>query len=364
MKIEAVVSYLESLAPPYLQESYDNAGLLCGDDQLEVSGALVTLDCTEEVIDEAIALNCNLIVAHHPVIFKGLKKLTGSNAVERVLMKAIRNNIALFASHTNLDHVSHGVNAELARVLGLKNTRILDAKRHLLRKLVTFCPMSHGEGVRSALFAAGGGSIGNYQECSFSTEGIGTFKGNGESTPFVGKPGTLHRESEVRIEVIYPIYKEGALIAALHAAHPYEEVAYDLIALENKWGLMGAGMVGELEVEMDELDFLKGVKERLNSGCIRHTPLLGKMVKKVAICGGAGSFLLPQAIASGATVFITGDFKYHEFFSAENKLVIADVGHYESEQFTKDLFYRFITEKFRTFAVHLSKINTNPIKYL
>jgi len=362
--IKDISNLIESIAPLSLQEGYDNAGLVVGDPSTTVKGILICLDSTEEVIDEAIKLNCNLVIAHHPIIFSGLKKLNGKNYVERTVIKAIKNNIAIYAAHTNLDNAWGGVNFKIAEKLGLVNCEILSSKQDLLRKLITFCPVDKADEVRSALFNAGAGHIGNYDECSFNSEGTGTFRGGEGTNPFVGKAGERHHEKELKIETIYPAYKESEIITALIKAHPYEEVAYDIVPLGNAFNRVGSGVIGELKEEENELDFLKRVKKTMGSGCVKYTGLLGKKVKKVAICGGSGSFLLKNAINRGANVYISADFKYHEFFDAAQRLVIADIGHYESEQFTGEIFYAHIKEKFTTFAVHFSGINTNPINYL
>ena len=363
MKLSQLTTYLESLAPLAYQEDYDNAGLIVGRPDQEVSQALISLDCTEAVVDEAIATNCQVIISHHPIVFRGLKKFNGKTYVERVVEKAIRNNIALYAIHTNLDNMMTGVNAKICETLGLKNCRILSPKHNLLKKLVTYIPISHADEVRNALFEAGAGNIGNYSETSFNAEGTGTFKGNEDANPHVGEPGTRHLENEVRIETIYPAILESKILMALVLAHPYEEVAYDLYPLTNQNQLVGSGMIGELDVPVTEEAFLFHIKARMRAPVIRHTELTGGTVKKVAVCGGAGGFLLKQAIAAGADIFITADYKYHEFFDAEGKLVIADIGHFESEQFTQQLLYEIIRKKFTNFAVRLTEVNTNPVKY-
>jgi dinuclear metal center YbgI/SA1388 family protein len=362
--IKDVISCIENFAPPALQESYDNSGVQCGDISKPATGALLCLDITHAVIEEAIERKCNLIIAHHPLIFSSLKKLTGANYVEQLLITAIKNDITLYACHTNADNVSTGVNNKIAQKLGLVNTQVLQPKRGLLKKLVTFCPDKNAETVREALFNAGCGQIGNYADCSFNTNGTGTFKGNENSKPFVGEKNKLHNEAETRIETIFESYKEKQIIEALLKAHPYEEVAYDIYTLDNKHPQIGSGMVGELPAEMDEKAFLLQIKEVFGAKGIRFTNFLGKKVKKVALCGGSGSFLLNDAISAKADVFITGDFKYHQFFDAENKIVIADIGHYESEQFTPEIFYEVISKKMPTFAAYLSNLNTNPINYL
>ena len=363
MKLSLLTNYLESLAPLAYQEDYDNAGLIVGHPDQEVHQALISLDCTEAIVDEAIAKNCQVIISHHPIVFRGLKKFNGKTYVERVVEKAIRNNIALYAIHTNLDSVYNGVNARICQMLGLKNCRILSPRNGLLKKLVTYVPVAQAEQVRSALFKAGAGNIGNYNEASFNIEGEGTFKGNEDTHPFAGEPGTRHYEKEVRIETIYPANLESKLLMALFLAHPYEEIAYDLYHLTNQHQQVGAGMIGELELPVDEESFLFEVKQQMKAHVIRHTAFTGKPVKKVAVCGGSGGFLLKQAIAAGADVFVTADYKYHEFFDAEGKILIADIGHFESEQFTQQLLYEIIQKKFANFAIRLTEINTNPVKY-
>lgn len=363
MKLSEIISVIENFAPPSLQESYDNAGLLVGTPDMEVTGAILCLDSTEAVLDEALKKGANLIIAHHPILFSGLKRLNGKNYVERVIIKAVQNNLAIYAAHTNLDHVRQGVNGLIGERLGIADYQVLNPLKNRLRKLVVFCPQSHTEKVREALFSAGAGTIGKYDMCSFNIEGKGTFRGNDDTNPFVGQPGKLHTEEEVRIETIFPEYFEGRIISAMKAVHPYEEVAYDVYPLSNSNFSVGSGMVGELQQEMAETEFFDFVKEKMCVPVIRHTPFRGKKIKRVAWCGGAGFFLLPNAIAAGADAFITGDVKYHQFFDAENKIVMMDIGHYESEQFTPEIFYRIIREKFPTFALHLSNINTNPVTY-
>ena len=363
MIIKDITDFIENLAPVQLQETYDNAGLIIGDKNTEINQILVCLDVTENIVDEAIEKKCQLIISHHPLIFKGIKKINGNNSIEKIIIKAIKNNIAIYAVHTNLDNVINGVNSVLAEKLGLKNQRSLQPKKDIFRKLVFFCPVIHADRVRKAIFEAGAGKIGNYDSCSFNTEGEGSFKAMENANPFVGEPGKLHFEKEIRIETIYPFYLESKIIEALLQSHPYEEVAYDIYKLENYFSQIGSGIIGEID-ETDELNFLSQIKRISNCKCIRHSDLLDKKIKKVAICGGSGSFLIKDAIAAKADIFISGDIKYHDFFEAENKILIADIGHYESEQFTKDLLYTFITKKFPNFAVLISENNTNPIHYL
>ncbi|MEO6302680.1 MAG: Nif3-like dinuclear metal center hexameric protein [Bacteroidia bacterium] len=363
MTIQEIITEIENFAPLAYQEDYDNCGLITGQKNQETTGTLLTLDCTEEVIDEAIKNKCNLIIAHHPILFSGLKKINGNNYVERTIIKAIQNNIAIYACHTNLDNVKQGVNKKLGDKLGLKDLQILAPKTGILKKLITFVPESHHQAVLDALFNAGAGHIGNYSHCSFTLEGTGTFKGNSDTTPFVGKPNELSTEKELRIETVFESDKESRIISSLLKAHPYEEVAYDIYSIANKHQQIGSGMVGDLEKEMSEDVFLAHVKKSLLSGCLKHTKKPGKVIKKVAICGGSGRFLLKNAINSGADAYITSDFKYHEFFDAENKILLVDAGHFETEQFTPEIFYEIIQNKFPTFAIRLSKTNTNPVNY-
>jgi len=363
MKIQDITNFLETVAPASLQENYDNAGLLTGSAGWDCTGIVTTLDATEEVVLEAIQKNCNLVVAHHPIIFGGLKKINGKNYVEKAVIAAIKNDIAIYAIHTNLDNIMNGVNGKMAELLGLKNRQILQPKKNLVKKLVTFVPTLQAETVRSAIFEAGGGQIGNYSECSFNSQGEGTFKAGRGTTPFVGKQGIRHTENETKIELIFPAWLEGNVCNALIKSHPYEEVAYDIISLDNFHQQTGSGMMGELETAMSEVDFLQLLQKAFHLSVIRHTPLKGGMVKKVALCGGAGSFLIGAAVASGADFYVTGDVKYHEFFDANGRLVIADIGHYESEQYTIELLFDIIREKFPNFAVQKSGVKTNPVNY-
>jgi dinuclear metal center YbgI/SA1388 family protein len=363
IKIKDISSWLETIAPLSYQESYDNCGLLTGSPDTEVNGILISLDVTEAVVEEAISKKCNLIVAHHPIIFKGLKKLTGSNYIERTIIKALKNDIAIYAIHTNLDNVKNGVNAKIAEKLGLSGLRILSPRKQLLKKLITFIPINDTDKVMNALYAAGAGNIGNYSECSFQVEGTGTFKPNEMANPTIGNASELERVNEKRVEVIFPSYLESAVLKALFEAHPYEEPAFDLLLLENTYKEVGSGMIGELQNSLNEAEFLNYLKEKMNLSVVRHTILLGQKIQKVAVCGGSGSFLLKDAIRQGAQVFVTSDFKYHEFFDAENKIVIADIGHYESEVFTKDLILELLKKKISNIALVLSETVTNPIRY-
>lgn len=364
MKVKEITTIIEEFAPLSYQESYDNSGLIVGNLSNEVTGVLICMDCVEDIIDEALDNNCNLVIAHHPIVFSGLKKITGKNYIERTIIKAIKNNIAIYAAHTNLDNAYHGVSFKMAEKIGLINCKVLQPKKNLLNKIVTYCPVENVEEVRQAMFNAGAGNIGNYDECSYNIEGIGTYKGRAGTNPYLGTTGKFHEEKETRIEIIVPSYLLSKVIQSMLKVHPYEEVAYDIFSLENVHQNVGSGIVGELEKPEDEQVFLKRLKKDLNTNCVRHTQLLGNKIKKVALCGGSGSFLLVDAITANADIFITGDFKYHQFFDADNRIIIADVGHYESEQFTTELIYDILIEKIPNFAVRLSKKNTNPLNYL
>ncbi len=363
MKIKEVISILEELAPLSYSEDFDNTGLLVGNRNTEVSGILVTLDTLESIVDEAIQNKCNLIVSFHPIVFSGLKKITGKTYIERVIIKAIQNNIAIFAIHTALDNCWNGVNAMLCEKLSLINRRILLPKNNTIQKLSTYVPVKNAEKVRKALFKAGAGQLGNYSNCSFNTEGLGSFMGNESSNPVIGKKGEISFEKEIQIGVTFHKHVQSSVLKALFSSHPYEEIAYEVTTLENRNQKIGLGMIGELEKPIPEKDFLLFLKNTMKTRCIRHSKLMGRPIKKIAVLGGSGSFAIEAAKQVGADTFITADLKYHDFFKAESNILLADIGHYESEQFTKDLLVSFLNKKISNFAIVLSKINTNPITY-
>ncbi len=363
MKLQQITRYIETFAPLSLQESYDNAGLLTGTPDQEISKALITLDVTREVMEEALETGANLIIAHHPLIFRGLKHLRGENLVEELVIKAIKNDIALYAAHTNLDRVAGGVNARLSQKLGLKSTRVLSPAGKL-KKLVVFVPETHIDLVRNHMLNAGAGHIGNYSHCSFSAPGEGSFKALEGTHPFVGKQGELHFEKEVRLETIVPENILQNVLQAMLAVHPYEEVAYDIYPLENRGISVGDGMIGELQKPLPAMDFLYFVKEKLEAQNIRYGVPLDRLIRKVAVCGGSGSFLMEKAFAAQADVFITADLKYHDFFLFQHQMMLVDAGHYETEQFTKALLFEKLTKKFPNFALQISKHNTNPVSFL
>ncbi len=363
VKVIDITQHLEKAAPLSLQEDYDNAGLILGQATQSVSCVLITLDVTEAIIDEAISLGAELIIAHHPLIFKGLKKINGDNPTERALIKAIKNDIAIYAAHTNLDNVAWGVNNKICDKLGLTNRNILSPKSEQLNKLTSFVPIENTEFVLDALHTAGAGNIGNYQQCSFKISGTGSFMPNENARPHIGEQNRKEEVTENRIEVIFPAYLQKKVLAALHKAHPYEEVAYYLHKLENKHQEVGSGMIGILPEPMSETNFLQYLKQKMDLTMLRHTAFTQKNISKIAVCGGSGSFLLAAAKNQKADVFVSADFKYHEFFDAAGEILIADIGHYESERFTKELFYEILSEKFSNIALHLSNVNTNPIHY-
>ena len=364
MQIKEVIAYLEELAPSAYAEDFDNVGLLVGSHTTEVTGILVTLDTLENIVDEAIEKKCNLIVSFHPIIFKGLKRFNGSNYVERAVIKAIKNDIAIYAIHTALDNSITGVNDMICEQLGLVNRRILIPQSGTIKKLVTYAPLAESDNLLEKLFEAGAGNIGNYENCSYSNKGMGTFKPNDEANPSIGQIGKIHFEEEKQIQVTFPKHKQKAILKALFENHSYEEVAYEITTLENTNQKIGMGMIGELTEDWDELDFLKKIKSTFKTGCVRHSALLKRPIKKVAVLGGSGSFAIKNAINAGADIFITSDLKYHQFYEAEGQIIIADIGHYESEQYTKNLILSYLRKKISNFAIILADNKTNPIQYL
>ena len=362
--IKDILKEIERIAPLSLQEEYDNAGIQIGDVDQPASGALLCLDVTEDVVDEAIDAGLNLIISHHPLAFKPFKSLTGKNYVERCMIKACKNDVVIYAAHTNLDNAVGGVNYQLAEMFGLEDVRILSPQKNSLTKLVTYVPDHASEKLRKALFNAGAGHIGNYSSCSFNTEGKGTFLPLEDSHPYCGEIGELHTENEIRIETVFPAFLQSAVIRSLLSVHPYEEPVFDLYKLENDWEQCGSGIIGNLPEWEDELVFLQRIKDVLHVECLKHSSLTGRKIRTVAICGGSGAFLIPQAIAAGADLFITGEAKYNDFYNVENKILLAVTGHYASEICAKDIFFDLLLKKFPTFAVQNSVINTNPIKYI
>ena len=363
-KIKEILSILEEMAPLAYAEDFDNVGLLVGNQENKVTGILVCHDALESVIEEAIAKKCNLVVCFHPIIFSGLKKITGKNYVERSVLKAIKNDIAIYAVHTALDNHKNGVNKIFSDALGMVNTRILVPKQNFIQKLVTYTIPENVEELRNALFEAGAGKIGNYEDCSFNSKGIGTYMGNEDSNPEIGERFEFVENEEIKIEVIFEKQLQSKILKALFKNHVYEEVAYEIYDLQNTHQNIGLGMIGELEKPMSETEFLNFVKDKMQCGSIRHSTMLGKPIQKVAVLGGSGSFAIKNAIQANADVFLTADLKYHNFYEAENQIVLADIGHFESERFTKNYIVDFLKKKIPNFAVNFSEENTNPVKYL
>ena len=363
-RISDIASLLEAIAPPALQEDYDNSGLLVGEPETEVSGVLVSLDVTEAVVAEALEKGCNLIVSHHPLIFRPMKRLTGRNEVERTVMAALRAGIGLYAIHTNLDNVAHGVNAMMAEKLGLDDFATLRPAKSTLSKVVTFVPHDHLDAVREAMFAAGAGSLGDYDECGFVTQGQGTFRAQPGSDPHVGSVGQREGVEEARLEVVVERWNVGRVVAAMLDAHPYDLVAHDVVHLENDHPTAGSGGIGSYDVPLDWAAFVDRLKIAFGAPMVRHTAPPEGPIAIVALCGGTGSFLLPDAIRSGADVFLSSDFKYHEFFGTEGQITIADIGHAEAEggisQWLVDQL-SVLKDGFPNFAVLLSEVRTNPI---
>ncbi len=363
MQLKELLKVFEEVAPLSLQESYDNSGIQLGSPDQEVTRALVCLDVTPAVLREAIKKKCDLIISHHPLIFEGIKRVSGKTATEQVLLEAIRNNVAILSLHTNLDNVKGGVNSRLAEKLGLERLKILRPARGVLKKLVTFCPGDYADEVRAALFKAGAGQIGDYDCCSYNLEGKGSFRAGENSNPFVGNLRELHFEEETRIETIFPGYLQPDVLAAMKSAHPYEEVAYDVYPIDNQFDQAGSGMIGELKTPMRADEFLAMVKKKLGVAFVRHSPPVDDPVQVIALCGGSGAFLLPDAIQAGAQAFVTGDVKYHQFLDVAGKLLLVDAGHYETEQHTKELLVDIVKEKMINFALLISETNTNPVRY-
>jgi dinuclear metal center YbgI/SA1388 family protein len=363
MKLKDLISYLDSAIPLSFQEDYDNSGLQIGSPDSDISSALLTLDITEDVVNEALEKKCNVIISHHPLIFHGVKSITGKTFTERIISLALKNDLAIYSAHTNLDVISGGVSRKMAEKLELHDIRILSPLTHQLLKLVTYIPETHFEKVRDKIFEAGAGVIGNYDKCGFSVPGKGSFRGNEDSNPFTGAKGELHHENEIRFETILYSYLKSKVIAALLDAHPYEEVAYDLYVLENQNANIGFGCTGTLSSPISEEDFLKKVSSVFGAGGIRYSNTSKKSISTIALCGGSGASLLNQAISSGADAYITADVKYHDFFNTENKILLVDIGHFESEKFSSEILKDLIIKKFPKFAVRFSETNTNPINY-
>lgn len=364
MKLKTLIRELENWAPPAYQEAYDNSRLLTGHSEMEITGVLISLDCIESVVDEALANNCNVIVAHHPILFSGIKSLTGKNYVERTLIKAIKNDVAIYAIHTNLDNVISGVNHKIAEKIGLKNTKILAPATGKLMKLETACPEEAVEPIKQAVFEAGGGNIGNYADGWFGVQGTAGFKPKAGANPSIGSIDHYMSKPEMKLEFVFPSHLQQGILQALKKVHPYEEFDYKIIRLENTNQEVGAGLVGDLSMPENTDDFLRRIKAVFGCGVIKYAGKKPSKINKVALCGGAGFFLLHAALSAGADVYITADVKYHEFFDAENRILLADIGHYESEQFTKELIADKLSAALGDLTLLVSNTDTNPVNYL
>ncbi len=363
IQVKDITNYLEQWAPLCYQEDYDNSGLLIGTSDAVVTGVLICLDVTEDVMNEAIREGCNLIIAHHPIIFTKIKQITTATHTGRSIMQAIKHNIAIYAIHTNLDNIAEGINGCMAGRLNLQKQCILEPKTHTFQKLAVYVPLAYVDIVRDALHEAGAGHIGNYTRCSFMTAGIGTFQPNDMAHPTIGQKDILEQVNEYKLEVIYPNYLSKHIITALQKAHPYEEVAYLIQPLENKDNQVGGGMIGELKEPLDIHSFLSYLKDKMHLKHIRHSVPSNNNIKRVALCGGAGISLLPEAIKNGADAFITADVKYHNFLDAAEKLLLVDVGHYESEVSMRELLYNKLLQEYKNILLLISKSNTNPVCY-
>ena len=363
MTIQKVITEIEKHIAISQAEDFDNVGLLCGLPERNVSGILVCHDALENIVEEAIHRNCNLIVCFHPIIFSGLKSLTGKNYVERAVLKAIENKVAIYAIHTAFDNDFHGVNAGICNLLGLKNLKILQPKKDNLKQLNVYVPNDHSENVKEALFSAGAGNIGFYDECSFKIEGKGTFRPIEGSSPFSGEQNIRENADEAMISVIFESFKQNQIVAAMKAAHPYEEVAHQIYQLENDNQYSGLGMYGEFETEVDENYFLNLVKEKFNLNIIKHSDLNNKKIRRVGVLGGSGASGIKAALSKKCDAYLTGDLKYHDYFLAESKMLICDIGHYESEQLVSQQLFEILSQKFSTFAVLKSSEKTNPVNY-
>ena len=363
MTIKHFITKIEKIIPLAQAEDFDNVGLLCGNPEREITSVLICHDALESVVEEAVQKNANVILTFHPIIFSGLKSITGKNYVEKAVLKAIENKIAIIALHTALDNHYFGVNHRICRELGLDQLKILIPKKENLLQLITYVPVDYAEQVKKALFEAGAGNIGFYDECSFSIGGEGTFRPIDGSNPFLGKKGTTEKVNEIQLSVIFEKFKKNQIISAMKFAHPYEEVAYQIYAIENENQYSGLGMFGELSEEMEEKEFLNFVKEKFDLKIIRHSSFTNKKIKKVAVLGGSGASGIKNALQNQCDAYLTADMKYHDFFTAENRILLCDIGHFESEQFVVQQLYEILSEKFTTFAVSKSSINTNPVNY-
>lgn len=356
MKIEEVIAYLEQKFPLHWQEDFDNCGIQCGDKEREITGVMVCFDLSEKVIEEAIVKNCNMVVSHHPIIYRtGLKKVEPTNRVGKIICKALENKILLYSMHTNMDSGLNGGNVLFAHKLGLENLQVLSPKTDMLKKLVVFVPIEDAIQLREALFEAGAGSLGKYKNCSYNVKGMGTFTPTEGAEPTIGSVGVSEQVAEERIEVVFPAHAQKKIVEVLFKNHPYEEPAFDIIKLENLNNHIGLGRVGEIPEPMEVESFLLFAKQQLNLQVIKYSGNIGKKIKKVAVCGGGGASFVMDALSMGADIYMTGDIKYHDFFLPENKMIVADIGHFEGENFIREIIYNEINDFFTNFASYISE---------
>jgi dinuclear metal center YbgI/SA1388 family protein len=364
IRIREIVRHLEQVAPLAYQDDYDNAGLVVGDASAAVTGVLICLDVTEALLLEAKTKKCNLIIAHHPIIFRSIRQLTGKNHLERCIIYAVRNNIAVYTLHTNFDNVARGVNLQIAQALGLGNLSILLPKPGTLSQLTAFVPRAFIDSALHALHAAGAGYLSDYAHCDLAITRIGSPKPTSTANPHLGIAEESEKGKERKIEVVFPKHLEKPVLRALRASCPHEEVAYYLHDIRNTDARVGAGMIGELSASLSSRAFLEYLKAKMNLAYLRHTELIDRPIKCVAVCGGSGSFLIEEAILKQADALVTADVKYHDFFKAENQILVVDAGHYESEIGTKKLIHTLLSEKFTSIAMLQCETVTNPIHYL
>lgn len=363
MKISEITGAIEKYAPLWLQEEWDNAGLQVGDTDREATGAVLCVDATEAIVDEAIDRGVNLVISHHPLLFRGLKRITGRTATERIVAKALKHDIAIYSAHTNMDSAPGGVSWATGRRAGLTAMRTLVPQQGRLMKLAVFVPSAYSNAVSEALWNAGAGRMGNYDRCAYMTDGRGTYRPLPGADPAIGTVGQSHTEAETRIEVVFPTAISGRVVQAMLKAHPYEEPAFDLIPLANDITSAGLGVIGSLKTPMPASEYIAWVKQALGIGAIPYAGDARRMVHRVALCGGAGAEFIGNAIAAGADLYMCGDLKYHDFTTHADSIVLADIGHYESEQCTKEIFYDIIQKNFPNFATYYAEEDKNPISY-
>lgn len=361
--LRTLLACIEQWAPFSWQESYDNAGLILGDPDRNVTEALVCFDVTPEVVDEAVRIGAGLIVSHHPAIFKGIKRINPASRLGYMIKQSLCHDIAWCALHTNLDNTLNGVNSYLCEQLGLKDVQPLAPLQDIYGKLQVYVPEAYAEKLRQALAEAGCGAGARYDACSYSSRGEGRFRAGSQAHPFSGQIGELHCEAECKIECLYPLHKTRQVLDVLRTNHPYEEPAFDLLPLRNEATGQGAGAIGNLQESMQETELLDKLKELTGTHCIRHSGFRGRKIRRIALCGGSGGSFIGNACARQADAYITGDLKYHDFADAGSGTWLVDIGHFESEKFAMELIFRFIRKNFPNFAVSISEQARNPVSF-